>query len=137
MEIKYEFFENESLFIQKYIGNFSIEHYMKFMNFMIKTKEWKSVKKVFSDFRNINLSLALENLDKLTIYRDETIKTEYFNVFLVDNPDNTVAANLYQENLNKYDYNYCSTIGYAINVLGLNKSEIELERIIKDLKNQF
>ena len=137
MEIKYEFFENENLLIQKYIGDFSIEHYKEFVVFLLKTKEWKSVKKIFSDFRNINLSLALENLDKLTKYRDETVKTKYFNVFLVDNPDNTVTANLYQEKLNKYDYSYCSTISYTINLLGLNKSEVELECIIKDLKNQF
>lgn len=137
MKIEYDFLEKENIFIQKYIGNFTIEHYLKFMNFLIKTEKWKSVNKILSDFRNVDMQQAFDELDKLATFREKNIKKEYFNVFLVDNPCSTAVANLYQEKLNKYDYSYCSTLDYAINLLGLKKSKKELEYILNNLKNKY
>ena len=67
------------------------------------------------------------------------IKKKYLNVFLVDNLSSTVTALLYQENLTnkEYDYKYCSTIEYAIDILQLNESEKELAFALDNLENQF
>ncbi len=138
MKIEYEFIEKEKLLIQKYSGEFSLEHYIAYVNTVLKTKEWNFVKKIFSDFRNIDFIKAFKELNKLTEIRDTAIKKKFVNIFIVDKPNTTAFANLYQENQAKeFNYNYCSTVDFAIKILNLQINKIEMEHILENLKFEF
>jgi aspartyl/asparaginyl-tRNA synthetase len=134
MKIKYEFINEENLLIQKYIGEFSFNDYMDYINIILEKDDWNNVEKILSDFRSIDLDNAINELDKLVNLRKETIKKNYKNVFLTNNPNTTVFAHLYQNSLDRYNYNYCSTIDYAIKILDLKISDKKLENIIDNLK---
>ena len=139
MEIQYQFFKEDNLLVQKYIGDFSIEDHMTYINNLLKNPKCKCIKKVFSDFRKIKPDLTLEIIEKLTKFRIETIRKKYLNVFLVDNPESTVIAHLYQQKLLNYNYcrttyEYCSTIDYAINLLKLSETKIKMGDILNNLK---
>ena len=139
MEIQYQIIKEKHLLVQKYVGDFSIEHYATYINILIKEPEWKYVKKILTDLREANLDLALVDLDKLIKIRDKIIRKKYLNVFLVDQPVSTAITHIYQDSLVKkeYDYKYCSTIKYALGLLELNENINEMERILKNLQNRF
>ena len=139
MEIQYQFFIEDSLLVQKYIGDFSIEDHMTYINNILKNPKCKCVKKVLSDFRKVKPDLTLEIIEKLTKFRIETIRKKYLNVFLVDNPKSTVIAHLYQQELLNYNYcrttyEYCSTIDFAINLLKVSVTTNKMEYILNNLK---
>ena len=135
MEIQYNIFQDKNLLVQKYIGNFIEEQFTTHVNKVIKNPEWKYVKKVLTDFRQVNIDLKnLEKrLEKLTKLRNKTIRKKLLVVFLVNKPNSTAAVCLYRERLSgKYDYNYCSTMNHALFLLKLNETENEMEDILKN-----
>jgi len=138
MKIEYQFFLENKLLIQKYYGNFCLEEYSAYVNYMLKKEEWLSVEKILTDIRDIDLEVALEFLNEMSKIRRKVIQKKYLNVFLVDSINNTVFAHLYQKiQSKKYNYFHCSTIEYAMQLLNINKTAEEVEHIISNLKYSF
>jgi len=139
MEIRYQFIEKDNLHIQKYIGDFSIEHYLSFMKMIVTNKQWKNIDKVLTDLVDTDLQKAYESLDSLIKFRINNISQKYYNVFLVANPQTTAITHLYQKRLknNKLAYDYCSTIEHAIDLLELDYSIIEMNMKINSLENRY
>ena len=146
MEIKYQIFENESLLIQKFIGTFLIERYMKYMGYLMKVLHTSLINKVLIDFREVVFDDAPEDfedvVDRIMQHRknlnEKIIKREDVTiVFWVDNPLSTAIANLFQDNFSTMDYRYCSTLDSVIDILKLPKHLENLEVVINGLENSF
>ena len=144
MEIKYQMFENENLFVQKYSGIFSIEKYQKYTRYITEFIAAKPIKKVLIDFRglvfNNNPEEFNQNLNRVIEIRKNINDTELKNkdialVFWVDKPMPTVIAHLFSANFP--NYNYCSIEETAIKNLMLPEHLHDLDSIIKNLENTF
>jgi len=53
MEITYQLFESENLFVQKYSGVFSFEEYQKYTRYITASVASKPIKNVLIDFRGL------------------------------------------------------------------------------------
>lgn len=143
VKIKYQFFEDENLFIQKYSGSFSIEKYQAYTSFIVGYITTKPIKKVLIDFREFTFSDITEdfsqNLNKVVEIRKRINENELKNkeitlVFWVNKPMPTVIAHLFSRNFD--NYNYCSTKETVFNTLNM-KENIDIENIIQNLGNSF
>ncbi len=144
MKVKYQVFENENLFIQKFLGVFSIEKYQKYIRYITEFVASKSIRKVLVDFREIifndNPDVFSKNLDRVIEFRKNINEAELKNrditlVFLVSKPMPTVIAHLFS--INFPNYNYCSTEKTAIETLTLPEHLHNLDSIIKNLESTF
>ena len=137
MEIYYKILNEFNLKIHKFKGDFSYEQYYVYMRDIISKKEWKNIKNVITDLRECNLEPAFDDLEKLVSFRDLIIKSKYCNIFIVDNPSSTVITHLYQEDLTEkeYDYKYCTTVEYAIELLALTDKREEIEHTLNNIEN--
>ncbi len=135
MIIKYEIFPKEGLLIQRYMEDFSLGHYKKYMEKLMKDPAWTLVEKVLTDARAINAKGALNNLDELVRFRKEVVKKNYLNVFLIDDPVSTATSYLYQFELKgSFNYEYCSTIEQARKLLGIKESNEVFEERLEQLQ---
>lgn len=138
MITRYQFFEEENLFIIKYIGDFSFEKYVQQVREFTKTDNWLFVENVLVDVRETNFELIFEEIDKLIDVKQKDLKSKKVNtVHLVGSPSATVISHLYQEPLKaeKFKLNYCTTIIKAKELLNYSKSFENLESVIDNLKN--
>jgi hypothetical protein len=149
MEMRYQFFENEYLLIQKFTGLFSFEFYKKIIGQMHLAHGNKNVKKVLIDFRELKFGESGnylpddfdEKLEKIIRFRKEINKNELRNkevnlVIWVDKPLPTVIAHLFLDSFSKMRYNYCSTEDKVIEILDL-RPEFNLLNNINNLENSF
>lgn len=131
MIVKYKILEENELLIIKFIGDFSIEDYSKYVLKLIKQPHFDDINSVLTDLRNTKSDMAFKNLHVLIKFRKNNIKNNYLNVMIVNDPLTTAAAHLYKEYLKElYNYEYCSTVEYAIELLGLTDIR---EKIITEL----
>jgi len=139
MKIEFQFFPDMQLLIQRYLGDFSFDHYPAYMYEMMKDPHWEKVERVLTDIREVNPKEAIANLSKLIKFRDEVVGKKYLNVFLVSAPLATATVHLYQDPLAKkdYDYQYCSTLEYALELLELESTKSEMEPLLENLDHQF
>ncbi|NQU51825.1 MAG: hypothetical protein HQ522_04740 [Bacteroidetes bacterium] len=137
MEIQYQIIKENNLLIQKFIGSFSIEFFAIYIDKLIENQEWKYITKVLTDCRETNFETAFKNLDKMSRIRTEAIGGNILNILLVDKPVTTAVAHLYIDKLKKYDYEYCSTLDYALVLLELNEYKNEIEDLLMNLKNRI
>jgi hypothetical protein len=144
MEIKYQLFENESLFVQKYLGIFSVEKYQTYTRYITERIATKSIKKVLVDFRELIFDSKPEdfsqNINRVVEFRKNINETELKNkdvtlVFIVNQPMPTVIAHLFSANFS--NYSYCSTEEIAIKTLMLPEHLHDLDCIFKNLENTF
>ena len=144
MEINYQVFENENLFIQKYTGIFSIEIYQTYTRFITNYISTKSIEKVLVDFRGLTFDSNPEkfssNLNRVVEFRKTINKTDLKNkdftlVFWVDKPMPTVIVHLFSANFP--NCNYCSTEEIVIATLMLPEHLHNLDSITKNLENTF
>lgn len=144
MGIRYQLFESENLFVQKYTGIFSIEKFQKYTRYITEFIADKPIKKVLIDFRglvfNNNPDEFNRNLNRVIEIRKNINVTEFQNiditlVFWVDKPMPTVIAHLFSANFP--NYNYCSTEETIIKTLMLPEHLHDLDSIIKKLENTF
>jgi len=63
MEIRYQIFEKEMLLVQKFIGDFSIEFYMRYNRYIMENPESKAINKVLIDFREIRFDDIPDDFD--------------------------------------------------------------------------
>lgn len=139
MQIQYQIFKKNNLKIHKFSGLFSIDIYNAYMNEIINKTDWKNVKRVITDLRDCSFNINLEDIQKLVLFRDKVVKKKYRNIFIVNNPTSTAIVHLYQQDLlkKKYDYEYCSTVEHAIELLELEEFNEEIVFAITNLKNKF
>lgn len=144
MDFYYRFFENDTLLIQKFVGEWSTSDYEKYVNFSAKLENVKHLKKILTDLTDVTLKhmkyneliLEIGNLIKI---RDKITNTEYLNVFRVSAPNLTVVTQLYQSIQVKkgLNYEFCSTFEQAIKLLDITYTESQLENLINSLDNKF
>lgn len=144
MEVRYQVFENENLFIQKFSGVFSFEEYQAYIRYITEYLATKSIEKVLVDFRELTFIIMSDefnqNFQRIVEFRKKINETELKNkditlVFLVNKPMPTVIAHLFSANFS--NYTYCSTEEIAINTLMLPKHLNNLGSIIENLENTF
>ena len=135
MEVEYKIVKEYNLLIQKYTGVFSYEHYFEYVKRVKENPDWDYVEKIITDLRNIDLNIFYENIDYLVKFRNENIKKNYYNVFIVDSPMSTAIIHLYKEKLNsrRYQYEYCSTLEFALAKLDLKDKKEEIKGIMESL----
>jgi hypothetical protein len=150
MEIKYQFFEEEHLLIQKFTGLFSLEGYIKYNSQISKDNPSKTINKVLIDFRDLVFNQNNdvipddfnEKLERISEIRKNINQKQHQNkeitlVIWVDKPLPTVIAHLFVNNFSKMNYNYCSTSSKAIEILKIPWQFNYLENIVNRLKNSF
>ena len=137
MKIKYQILKEKACLVQKYFGEWSTEHYKKYVQILVKDPEWKYVTKVFSDFREANLKLVNKDLNYIIQLENEILRKNCIYVLLVDNPISTASIHLYKKELEKKKLycNYCSTVEFALKLLCINNNTKEMEEILKTLRN--
>lgn len=125
--------------IQRYLDDFSYDHYISYMEILLKMPSWEKVNKVLTDARFVNPDEALTNMQKLVKYREEVIKRNYLNVFLVTEPLATAITHLYQGALARKDFNYqyCSTIQMAGEYLATGIKEKDLNKMLNNLTEVY
>lgn len=139
MEYKYQFFENHKLLIQQGIGELSKIGNESYLNKVYTDEKMKSVRKVISDMRFLNVKKGITEMPSIVAARSKYPELNFTNVFLVSDPSNTAAVHLYtNKQVSKgYSYSYCSTLKEVIQRLDLNFSESELTDLIDNLENKF
>jgi hypothetical protein len=139
MTIYYQFFDDQNLLIQKFIGDWSTEIYEQYIGLSRTTIDMKKIERILTDMRDVNLKSALEDEEKLIHIRNTIPNTRFINIYLVENPLSTALAHLYQEKLTAsgLNYNYCSTVEHAIKLLNLDMSIHEMDQRIKLLNQQY
>lgn len=139
--INYEIFKEQKLIIVKYQGNMTEPLLISFIVFIFDKIKNEPVNLLLNDFRESFFDFDLKQLRNIIKVRIEKASEENYlkAVHLIENVQQTTYSVLYNEMLQtKYvDINICSTIEYAINLLGLELSVNELENKINSLKNKF
>ncbi len=134
MELHSKIIKEKGLFVQKYVGDFSVEEYKSAAIKTIKSPEWKYVNKSLADFREATVINNFEILDELVKFRATINIQNILTVYLVNSPMATALAHLYIDNLKKSCYYYCTTMNKALSILESDMSEREMEYILKNLK---
>lgn len=136
MKIDYKILPELNLLIQKYSHDFSIDTYTDYMYKIMEMPEWQNITKVLTDVRDIDPTEALRNVKFLRRFREEIIKRNYLNVFIVNTPSATATAHIYQEDLVKkdYGYKYFSSLETALEELEVKDHYKEIEEILEGYK---
>lgn len=150
MEVRYQLLKKENLLIQKFIGLFSLNDYLKYNKHIVKKFSSIVIKKVLIDFRDLTFienadktpGDFTENLDKIVEIRKSINQNEHKNsevtlVILVDKPLPTVIALLFVNSFTGVDYNYCSTASKVCELLKISFSPDNLVNILNNLENTF
>ena len=108
MEIRYQYFEEEKLLIQKFIGLFSLESYKNNSSRIHQNLKMKEIKKVLIDFRDLKINKNKDDflddfddrIEEIVDYRKEINKNELANkaillVMWVDKPFPTTIVHLF------------------------------------------
>ena len=132
MKSDYKILKEHKLLVQKYAGVFCFDELYEYIKNVMKDPDWNDVEKIITDLRNIDLKVFYDNMNNFLKFRDSNVMRSYYNVFLVDKPLPTAVVHLYKEQLNseKYKYEYCSTVDYALSFLELSDKKAEIESIL-------
>lgn len=146
MEIKYQLFENENLFIQKYAGDFSLENFIGYTRYITEHIVSKSIKMVVIDFRELIFSGINDrfgdNLEKVIQFRKNINENELKNkevtlIIWVDKPIPKAIILLFTANFSGMHYKHCSTAEEVNKILNLPKHLEPIESILKNLEHTF
>ncbi|MFA9391674.1 MAG: hypothetical protein ACERKD_17830 [Prolixibacteraceae bacterium] len=146
MEIKYQVFIDESLLVQRFIGEFSFDVYMQYIQYLKENYSDLQIRKVLIDFRGLTLlPLPVHFQQKLNqliemrqnITRMEVESTSVVRVFWVNEPLPTAIAHIFQKRFYNLNYTYCTSLAGVMNNLGLVKGQFDLERHIVLLDQTF
>jgi len=135
MDVKFRIVKDWNLLIQKYTGVFSYDPYFEHIKRVTNDPDWKYVDKIITDLRNIDLEMFYKNMDYLIKYRNENIKKNYYNIFIVDAPLSTAIMHLYKKKLNslRYKYEYCSTLEFALAELKMEDKKEKIKSILENM----
>ena len=146
MVIKYQIFKEENLLIQKFLGDFSFEEYMRYTWSIMHHPLASYVKKILIDFRTLNFQHFPEDTNndltktielRRNIKKSEQIKNDYLHAFWVDKPLPTVIAHLFIDRFPDMKYHYCSAEANIIKALEISPDFGKLDEIIENLENYF
>lgn len=148
MEIRYQFFNDDHLLIQKFIGVFSVEDYLRHNGLITGRLMTSLVDRVLLDFRELqfsenNASMPddfKEKMDEMVnIRRDINTRTHHNKsvdlVILVNSPLPTLIAHLFVSNFEGMKYHYCSSLSKAIEMLRIPEYSDRIESVIENLEN--
>jgi hypothetical protein len=145
MEIKYQFFKEEQLLIQKFSGVFSLETHMRYHEFQTENEEFSQVSKVLVDFRDIQFDLSLNIFRQIMNHiinvrkkiTKHVAKSNDANiVFWVNKPLTTVIAQQVKRSNPNINYNYCALKENVMRLLDL-PPHINLDEITQNLENTY
>jgi|GEM_PF-1192041 len=132
MQIHYRFIPEHHLLIEKFSGDFNFDFYYPYIHQLVVMPEWAAIKRILIDIRDIDLSKAFRDLDKMIALRKMLVQKDYMGVFLVDKPMQTALVELYQQQLTKhYHYRYYSTLDKALDILELSTFGKQIEHKLK------
>ena len=136
MIAKYKILKKQNLLVQKYEGRFCFDDLFEHIKKVALDPDWRKVDKVITDLRGVDLEIFYKEMEKFLNFRETNIAKPYMNVFIVDSPLATAVAHLYKSKLNSEinQYEYCSTVQYAISYLGLGKEEDMITRELENLQ---
>lgn len=146
MEIKYQLFTSQKLLIQKFIGVFSFEHYMRYNAHLMNTLDSNCFNKILIDFREIIFESSnkefKDNLAKVAEIRkkiidNQTDQVSITHVFWVDKPLPTAVAQLFKSRFPTLNYNTCSTEAHVLANFNFDKKRIDLIEMIDNLRDTF
>ena len=139
MEVRYQIFPEEGLLIQQYLSDWNLNTYVEYFSEVMSHPDYHKVTKVFSDVTSIDLLTPYKELQQLIDFRQNRIRSKYFNVHLISNSTNTAFVLLYQQQLKEkgYDYEYCSTLEKAMMLLNLPFTLHEMEHRLENLEERF
>jgi hypothetical protein len=139
MLVQYQFIETDGLFIQKYIGVCSTEHYSAFISEITKKSYFHRTQKILTDMRSVTeMKRIFENIDKVQNIRRKLLLNNPLNVHLVDQHTATAVVHLYQHEFSgEYKYSYCSTVLKAKELLDLSLPVSEIEKHLENLESEF
>jgi len=137
MRVNYKIVKDKNLLIQQYVGDFSIKQHVSHVYKIKRHHELKHVKYILTDIRDVKKIFTKEGEDSaktikkmewLIKLRSHIIKKKYRSVFLVSNPENTVAIHLYQkgEDAKNITSTYCTTLDAALEFLELTEDKDEI-----------
>jgi hypothetical protein len=139
MDIFYQIFEKENLIIQKFTGQWDINKYEFYISLSIQTIDYKNIKKVLTDLREVEMKTIFNDIENIKLLRNKLLIKQFLNVHLVTSPIPTAFSALYKEKSNGkkgITIEYCSTIQYAIQLLNIQMSIEEMESKISSLENK-
>lgn len=80
----------------------------------------------------MDVGATVEYLDEMSNVCQNIIRKNYLNVFFTNTVSDTVFSHLYQKvKLHKYNYFYCTTVGYAVQLLNIDMNEGEMTEILQ------
>lgn len=138
MEINYKFIREHGLLVQKYAGTFSLEEYLACFLVVVNNPDFKLITKSLIDIRGLDSNYDHTLADQLVKIR-ATHGTNISNistVYLTDSPKAIVVTYLYIDKIKQSNYNYCSTLQTALELLGLSEKLKEVEAVLADLKGK-
>ncbi len=136
MIANYKILKKQDLLVQKYECRYCFDDLFEHIKKVASDPDWQKVDKIITDLRGVDLDIFYKEMEKFLNFRKTNIAKPYVNVFIVDAPLATAVAHLYKNKLNceKNQYEYCSTVEYAISFLGLGKEEEVISREIGKLQ---
>ena len=140
--IKFNYYDKDKFLIIKYSGIIDKPTLVSFMDFIFLRTDKISLEKVLNDFRNASIAFDLRDLPdilKLRVNYSEGFKNSLLAVYLVQEVKETVFTTLYAKEVppNISKVKICSTIEFAIKLLGLSMTPEELESKINNLVSEF
>lgn len=135
MRINYRIIPEKGLLLQRYRDGFSVEDYAAYIDILVNDPNWHKVNLAISDARGVESSVAYKSLKKLAELRVNKLKRKYHHVFLVDQPVATATIVAFKGIMGArgYNYNFCSTLPCALQILRLDQEEQEIEELLKGL----
>lgn len=139
MIIKYQILPAERLTVVHFSGTWSSAVLKNSHKMLVAESEFQYVNKMLIDCRDIDLSLAIEDIPDLAISRTTNLPNKQKIVHLVSSPKSTASSQLYQDQLLLLGFQcgYCSTMKHALNLLNIEMQPIEMENIIMHLNRHF
>ncbi len=142
MDIKYAFFPEDNLLIQKFSGPFSRDEYIRHMGQLMQNSFVSMVKKVLIDFRDtifdIEQATFQQNINKMVEVRKEMNARVpgddgIIRVFWVDKPLPTVVAQLFTQRFPGSQYHFNSSSNAILHSLQLPAKYQDLESIVENI----
>jgi hypothetical protein len=150
MDITYQYFEDEALFIEKYSGIFSIEQHVSYTHFISKHVVKQNIQKVIVDFTDISLEQTpynapndfIENMKNMVDFRKNINKNKLKNknvklAMWADKDIPKVIAHIFSLNFQEENYNYCPSVEKVVEALKLPEKFLELKEIVKNLDHKY
>ncbi len=139
--VKYEYFDDGKLLITKYSGDIDKESIKLYIQHVFTKTECDNLEKLILDYRNAQMLFNPDALLEIALARKlaEAGRIKNKSVFIVDSPIETafisIISQKYNKDLNPADF--CSSVSRCIKSLSLDITADELDKRLKELKNEF